>query len=555
MMSAESLSWPGPWRWLRPILVPRLGMLLLAFAAGGVVAGGRAGLVALARLAGEQMISQGAAGLGPIVWGAMGLVLLQAAVRAGRSTLLRQEGIRVEGELRRLIAQRMLEADECGPDDEGRHGLLARWSHDAGRVRGGVLALLLALQHPMSLVGVLCLAWPGADSLAGVTLFGVALAGPLLLLLARRTKTEATRTLAALGSLEGEVRDAAQGARILRTADARAWALGRIDDADRRWRLWSMKLAFWQATGPPSTEVGVALLLGLLLIVGSSQVAQGSLSWPDLSAFLAGVALLQEPLRGLASAAAPVAEAVAALTRIDALLSRPSPPDDPLGALDLPTGPVAVRLESVSLERPWGLVIGDLDLDLPAGTRLWVHGPSGGGKTTLLDLIGGELPPSQGIVWLAGRPLSDWTRRSRLAAMAWVGQDPWLPRGTLGDAVRLGAPLPDETVRDALIAVGLSALLGPNGQLDLRVGDGGRPLSAGEAQRVALARALVRDAELWLLDEPTAHLDHAAEQAFWGLLARLAQGRTLVIASHRRVPSSLVDHTLLVDRSARVLAG
>ena len=184
-------------------------------------------------------------------------------------------------------------------------------------------------------------------------------------------------------------------------------------------------------------------------------------------------------------------------------------------------------------------------------------GPSGAGKTTVVNLLLGFLTPDAGRILVDGVDLAtidpaDWRRH-----LAWVPQSPRLFHGTLLDNIRLGAPDADidavrAAARRARAAGFIEAL--PKGYASL-VGELGQGLSGGQIQRVALARAFLRDAPLVILDEPTASLDPASEGLVQQGIDDLAQGRTLLVVAHRLTTVRGADRILVLDAGRVVQEG
>ncbi|MEX0607405.1 MAG: ATP-binding cassette domain-containing protein, partial [Halofilum sp. (in: g-proteobacteria)] len=215
----------------------------------------------------------------------------------------------------------------------------------------------------------------------------------------------------------------------------------------------------------------------------------------------------------------------------------------------------AVTLESVTAGHPGrGRVIEEANLQIKPGERIALVGPSGAGKSTLLQVMAGFIAPESGRVTVDGEPPGVPGRA------AWIGQRPFLQHGTIADNILLGRPWAsrielEEAARRAGVLEFASQR--PAG-LDSAIGERGRGLSGGQAQRVAIARALLADTPLLLLDEPTAHLDAAAERRVLEALKRLAStGRTLVIATHHPAVRTMAHRVVIVreghtvDASAR----
>lgn len=186
------------------------------------------------------------------------------------------------------------------------------------------------------------------------------------------------------------------------------------------------------------------------------------------------------------------------------------------------------------------------DADITPGTWTVVAGASGSGKTTLLSLIAGMRQPSGGNVWLR---TSTMRQPPTLGECAWIGQQTVLLDATVRENVRLGrSDATEQQVRRVVVAAGLDKVVErlPNG-LETRLGEGGWGISTGEARRIAIARALLRGARLWLLDEPTAHLDADSEREVIGALRRATQRSTVIVATHSFALTAVADTVLAIE--------
>ncbi|TPQ19441.1 ABC transporter ATP-binding protein/permease [Streptomyces sporangiiformans] len=186
------------------------------------------------------------------------------------------------------------------------------------------------------------------------------------------------------------------------------------------------------------------------------------------------------------------------------------------------------------------------DADFAPGTWTAITGASGSGKSTLLSLIAGLRLPSAGAV----RWQTSLVRLApTLGGCAWVGQQTVLLDATVRDNIRLGRPdATEQQIRKAVDAAGLNAVIGrlPEG-LNTRLGEGGWGVSTGEARRIAIARAFLRGARLWLLDEPTAHLDADSEREVIEALRRVTDGCTVIVATHSFTLAAAADLVLAID--------
>ena len=247
------------------------------------------------------------------------------------------------------------------------------------------------------------------------------------------------------------------------------------------------------------------------------------------------------PLRDLGSAYHAREQAVAAVAALGEL-SGPRMSKMPARANVIRHAP-RVTLAGICVRHGAAPVLDSVDAVIPAETSVAVRGRSGAGKSTLLAVVAGLLQPTSGLVHIDGR-------RPQPGAASWIGQQTVILPGTLADNLRLGnADASPAALLDAAERAGLGTLLArlPTG-LDAPIGEGGWGVSTGEAQRLAIARALLRDAGLWLLDEPTAHLDAESEAALVDTLAEAASGRTVLIATHSPTVAANADqHWEIVD--------
>ena len=229
----------------------------------------------------------------------------------------------------------------------------------------------------------------------------------------------------------------------------------------------------------------------------------------------------------------------------------PRPLPDPAAA--------PIRLEGVAFAYPSRdvPVLRDLDLTLVPGERVALVGGSGAGKSTLLALLMRLADPTAGRVTVGGVDLRDGDAAAWRRRVAWVSQRPRLVAGTVADNVRMGDPdAPDARVWAALRDANAEDLVrGLPAGLDTAVGEGGAELSAGERQRIALARAFLRDAPVVLLDEPTASLDPEGAALVGDAIARLSEGRTVVMAVHRLALALSADRVVVLEEGRIVERG
>ncbi|MCU8015337.1 cysteine/glutathione ABC transporter ATP-binding protein/permease CydC [Shewanella sp. SM72] len=208
-------------------------------------------------------------------------------------------------------------------------------------------------------------------------------------------------------------------------------------------------------------------------------------------------------------------------------------------------------------------VLQGLSLEIKAGQKVALLGPTGCGKSSLLALITREWQAQQGHIKLDGHALAEYSERGLRDAMTVISQRIYLFAGTLRENLVIALPViegekrtaHDKRLIDVLQRVGLGALLTGDKPLDRWIGEGGRQLSGGEQRRIGVARALLRDAPLLLLDEPTEGLDKRTEREILSLLFEFAQDKTLLMISHRLTAMAKMDQIHLLGQGKIIASG
>nr|WP_274600806.1 thiol reductant ABC exporter subunit CydD [Ectothiorhodospira shaposhnikovii] len=354
--------------------------------------------------------------------------------------------------------------------------------------------------------------------------------------------------------LGGHFLDRLQGLTTLRLFNAQERAAREVAEAADGYRVTTMKVLRVAFLSSAVLEFFSAVAIALVaMYVGFALI--GYLQWgpaTQLTLFSGLFILLMapdffQPLRQLALHYHDRAAALGAAQTILPLLRQQAPPTPtPPPPTPSRSGGVSIRFRDVHVGFDEGrrTALRGISLDIRPGERVALAGPSGAGKSTLLHLLAGFIEPDQGQVSVDG------AAPDPLRQAAWVGQRPHLFTGTLADNIRLSHPDADQaTVIRAATDAGVMAFADrlPLG-LETVLGERGRGLSGGQAQRVALARAALKQAPLWLLDEPTAGLDPEAEALVLEALERSATaGATVLIASHHPRVLAWADRVITIQ--------
>jgi ATP-binding cassette subfamily C protein CydD len=410
------------------------------------------------------------------------------------------------------------------------------------------------------LVPIVVLSWVGMidPASAGLMLLTLPLVPVFMWLIGRYTEDRTREHWRALRLLSTHFLDVVRGLPTLRAFNrgrAQTAAISEVSERYRRTTMATLRVGFLSGA---VLELAATLGVALVAVTVGVRLVDGGLGLQTGLTVLVLAPELYVPLRQLASQFHASADGLAVAERILALLEAPAAA--PCGGrLIAPTPAEApVRLENVSFAYPSrpSLVLNELDLELLPGETVALVGPSGAGKTTVAKLLLRFAEPTAGRLTAGGIDLADCRTNVWRSVIAWVPQQPTIFRGTVADNIRLGDGRASERrIRDAAVLAGADRFVEalPSGY-ETMVGDGGRPLSAGERRRIALARAFVRDAQLVILDEPTADLDRTSAEVVAEAVERLRIGRTVLLIAHRRGLVRQADRVVALGEGGTAVA-
>ena len=305
----------------------------------------------------------------------------------------------------------------------------------------------------------------------------------------------------------------------------------------------------------PLLELMISIGLCMALIAGGHFIVTGAMTTGDFTAFLLALTAAYKPARSITSTSNTIQHGLlAAEVLFDFLDSRPDIQDSP-NAVELKPGKMSVKFNHVSFEYvPGEPVLRDVNLNVPAGKVCALVGPSGGGKTTMFNLIERFYEPQRGTIEINKTDIIKFTLQSLRNNIAEVSQDVFLFNGTIEDNIKYGAPnaTPDQVEAAARVANAHDFIMAFPHKYKSIVGEGGALLSGGQKQRIAIARAILKDAPILLLDEATSALDTQSEKLIQSALRDLMRGRTTFVIAHRL--STILDADIIcVVKDGRIV--
>lgn len=367
------------------------------------------------------------------------------------------------------------------------------------------------------------------------------------------TRSQMDRQWRLLSRLSGHFLDVVAGLPTLKVfgrAKAQAESIRRITGEYRQATMRTLRIAFLSSF---ALELLATISVALVAVTIGMRLVHGDM---DLYVGLVVLVLAPEaylPLRQVGAQYHAAAEGLAAAEEIFSVLETPVPTT---GSLVAPEGEIGFEGVTVRYPGRSGDAVSDVSFTVEPGETVALVGPSGVGKSTLLNVLLGFVEPVAGRVRIGGVDLAEADVEEWRSRVAWVPQRPHLYAGSIAENVRLARlDADDAAVRRALADAGALEFVDalPDG-VGTVLGEDGSGLSAGQRQRLALARAFLADRPVLLLDEPTASLDGATEAEVVAAVRRLAVGRTVLLVVHRPALLEVADRVVRLEAAASVVA-
>ncbi|MFD9890360.1 ABC transporter ATP-binding protein [Amycolatopsis sp. NPDC059027] len=533
------------WHYLKPVRPLLIGLLFLELVAHGAT------LVQplVARWVMEHL-EEGSRGLiGPVVMLA-GIALVGMVLSWVCTFLLGRTGMGLVRDMRRRLTRRVLAGTVAAVERRPVGDFLSRVGSDTTllqeTVGGAVInaaAAPVAVLAAIVLMGTIDLGMLGlVVGLFAVTTFGEKFA---LRRVGEAVEQEQARVASMTSALQ-RVLIAFRTVKASGTERAEEHRIGSEADAAYRAGVRSVRAEAWVEV---IAGASVDLTFLIVLAVGATRVADGTLGVGDLVAFLLYLMYLHEPVESVFHAASEISEGLAAVRRVEELRDLPTERPRPASTalVRIPDGPPEVRCEGVWFGYRDQPVLRDVGFVAPVGLTVLV-GTSGAGKTTLLSLMERFADVDKGRVLLNGVDVRELDRAELRHRMAYVQQEAPLLGETVREAALYGAEGSEAELRRALRSVALTNWVDslPEG-LDTRVGERGVAISGGQRQRLAVARALLRGADVLLLDEATSQLDAISERVLLDSLAHEARDRIVLAVTHRLSVAVEADRLVFLE--------
>ena len=431
--------------------------------------------------------------------------------------------------------------------------------YDAGLIREAATSgLVNYTQNLLTAVAAVVVLLVEDAPLALIVLIAAPVAGLIMRRFVKRTRSAALDAMDETSALSTAVMESLDGIKIVKIENREADEEARVAAVIRRRLDHLIKGANAKALAAPATDTFMTVVMAAIIAYAGWRSLGGHTEISHLLAFIVALAFGSQSLRFLANYQTILSEGLAAAARLfDALDIEPQIRDRP-GALALGRATGALRFEDVRFS--YGAEAPALDgvtLEARPGQTVALVGPSGGGKSTILNLIPRFYDADSGRIALDGRDIRDLTLASLREQIALVTQEPFLFDDSIGANIAYARPGASQAeIVAAAQAAAAHDFIGEMARgYDTPVGEAGARLSGGQRQRIAIARAFLKDAPILLLDEATSALDTESEAKVQEALERLMSGRTTILIAHRLSTVRGADLIHVIDRGRVVETG
>lgn len=385
----------------------------------------------------------------------------------------------------------------------------------------------------LGLIGVMIYQQPilsaAALLVAPIALFGV---GRLI----KRSRKLSNQELSSLSEIIKVVQETVSGFRIIKVFSAENLLSQRMEAAAEETRARSLSFTRVSALTSPMMDTLSGLAIAGIVCLSAFQLFGMERSTPgEILSFVTALLMAYEPAKRLMSTRLRIERDLAAVARMYVLMDAPETLKEVDGAQDIPAGPATIEFKNVSFKYAEDDIIRSFSHQFPAQKITALVGPSGGGKSTMFNLMLRLSDPTQGEVLINGQSLRNATNSSLRRSLSLVSQDTFLFSATIMENLRIGRndATDEDVMRAAKIANAHEFIMQQPEGYATQIGENGAFLSGGQKQRIAIARAVLKNAPILLLDEATSALDANSEELVRDSLEKISKGVTMIVIAHR----------------------
>ena len=419
--------------------------------------------------------------------------------------------------------------------------------------------LQVVFKEPVTLIVYVVLLFSISVKLSLFSLLVIPLAGFIIAKIVKRLRQQATRAHETFANMLGYLDEALSGIKIVKAFNATQFVKDRFHQENVTYSNITRKMVRRQQLASPVSEfLGVMMVAGIVYYGGSLVLTgKSSLTSSEFIAYIAIFSQVMRPAKALSDAFSAIHTGLAAGKRVlDLIDTKPEMVDKP-DALVLNSFQHSISFKDVSFSYGERQVLNHINIEIPKGKTVALVGPSGGGKSTLMDLLPRFIAPQKGAIYMDGKDIQDVNIDSMRAQMGFVNQESILFNDTIFNNIAFAKPdaTLEEVTRAAKIANAHDFITDTENGYHTYVGDRGTRLSGGQKQRLCIARAVLGNPPIMLLDEATSALDTESEKLVQDALYKLMENRTSLIIAHRLSTIQNADLIIVLEKGNVVQQG
>ncbi len=422
-------------------------------------------------------------------------------------------------------------------NSERKGDLISRFTNDVQEVENAVMNSLKAvLKEPITIVVYFIVLFIMSPKLMLFTLLVLPITGGVLAEIIKRLKRQAKLSQESLGRIVNILDETFSGMRVIKAFNARNFVIRKIEDESLHYRKVSKSMAYKNELASPVSEIlGVLIIVGIIFYGGNLVLKEGTLEPEVFLTFLAVFAMIIQPAKSFSNGITSLQRGSASAERIFAVIDivpaiRNKPDAKPLQEFS-----DSIEFRNVSFAYDKEYVLRDINLTIKKGQTIALVGPSGGGKSTLADLVPRFYDPTVGEVLIDGVPLPDLELESMRKQMGVVTQESILFNDTIFNNIAFGMKdvKEEDVIHAAKVANAHEFITQSENGYQTLIGERGSKLSGGQRQRLSIARAVLKNPPILILDEATSALDSESERLVQDALTNLMKNRTSIVIAHR----------------------
>ena len=421
---------------------------------------------------------------------------------------------------------------------EKRKGdLMSRVSNDVTEIQYSFLSIIeLLIREPLTIAFALIMMFSISAKLTFFVLLFVPFAGILISRIGKTLQPKSNKVQIEVGEVLAKIEETISGLNIIKAFQAERSFQAKFKDTNQRlFKLSNSLINRMNLSSPLSEFLGIGVFAVLLWYGGSLVLVEKQLNAAAFITFLGLAYGVLTPAKGISKALYSIKKGNAAAARILEVLGTPNPIVDPVKPEKMSVFSKEISFNKVSFAYENELVIDKLNLTIPKGSSVALVGPSGGGKSTIANLVPRFYDVNEGSISIDGTDIRQITKNDLRSLMGIVTQDSILFNDTVANNLRIAKP--DATEKElnnaAKIANALSFIEALPKGFDTAIGDQGNKLSGGQKQRLSIARAVLKNPEILILDEATSALDTESERLVQEALIKMMKSRTSLVIAHR----------------------